>query len=37
MADVVHEADAYLSCSSCDYDEHVDLSTDAEDIVDTDS
>ena len=37
MADVVHEEEAYLSCSSSDYDEHVDLSTGAEDLVDTDS
>ena len=25
MADVVHEEEAYLSCSSSDYDEHADL------------
>ena len=37
MADVVHEEEAYLSCSSSDYDEHADLSTDAEDLADTDS
>ena len=37
MPDVVHEEEAYLSCSSSDYDEHADLSTDAEDLVDTDS
>ena len=36
MADVVHEG-AYLSCSLSDYDEHADLSTDAEDLADTDS
>ncbi len=36
MADVVHEEEAYLSCSSSDYDEHADLSTDAEDLADTD-
>ena len=35
MADVVHEAEAYLSCSSSDYDEHADLSTDAEDLAHT--
>ena len=29
MADVVHEEEAYLSCSSSEYDEHADLSTDA--------
>ena len=37
MADVVHEEEAYLSCSSSDYDEHADLSMDAEDLADTDS
>ncbi len=37
MADVVHEEEAYLSCSLSDYDEHADLSTDAEDLADTDS
>ena len=37
MADVVHEEEAYLSCSSSDYDEHADLSTGEEDLVDTDS
>ena len=37
MADVVHEEEAYISCSSSDYDEHADLSTDAEDLADTDS
>ena len=37
MADVVHEEEAYLSCSLSDYDEHADLSTDAEDVADTDS
>ena len=37
MADVVHEEEAFLSCSSSDYDEHADLSTDAEDLADTDS
>ena len=37
MADVVNEEEAYLSCSSSDYNEHADLSTDAEDLVDTDS
>ena len=37
MADVVHEEEAYLSCSSSEYDEHDDLSTDAEDLADTDS
>ena len=36
MADVGRE-EAYLSCSSSDYDEHDDLSTDAEDLADTDS
>ncbi len=36
MADVVHKEEAYLSCSSSDYDEHADLSTDAEDLTDTD-
>ena len=37
MADVVHEEEPYLSCSSSDYDEHTDLSTDAEDLADSDS
>ena len=37
MVDVVHEEEAYLSCSSSDYDKHADLSTDAEDLSDTDS
>ena len=37
MADVVHEEEAYVSCSSSDYDEHADLLTDAEDLADTDS
>ena len=37
MADVVHEEEAYLSCLLSDYDEHADLSTDAEDLADTDS
>ena len=37
MADVVHEEEAYLSCSLSDYDRHADLSTDAEDLADTDS
>ena len=37
MPDVVHEEEAYLSCSSSDYDEHADLSMDAEDLADTDS
>ena len=37
MADVVHEEEAYLSCSLSDYDEHADLSTDAEDLAETDS
>ena len=36
MADVVHE-EAYLSCSSSEYNEHAYLSTDAEDLADTDS
>ena len=36
-ADVVHEEEAYLLCSSSDYDEHADLSTDSEDLADTDS
>ena len=36
MADVVHEEEAHLSCSASDYDEHADLSTDAEDLADTD-
>ena len=35
--DLIHEEEAYLSCSSSDYDEHPDLSTDAEDLADTDS
>ena len=37
MANVVHEEEAYLSCSSSDYDERADLSTYAEDLADTDS
>ena len=37
MVDVVHEEEAYLSCLSSDYDEHADLSMDAEDLADTDS
>ena len=37
MADFIHKEEANLSCSSSDYDEHSDLSTDAEDLVDTDS
>ena len=37
MADVVHEEEAYLSCSSSEYDEHADLATDADDLADTDS
>ena len=37
MTDVVHEEEAYFSCSSSDYDEHADLSTDAEDLAATDS
>ena len=37
MADVVHEEEAYLACSLSDYDEHADLSTDAEDLADSDS
>ena len=36
MADVVHEEEAFLSCSLSDYDEHADLSTDVEDLADTD-
>ena len=37
FADVEHKEEGYLSCLSSDYDEHVDLLTDAEDLVDTDS
>ena len=37
MADVVHEDEAYLSCSLSDYVEHANLSTNAEDLGDTDS
>ena len=37
MKDVIHEEEAYLSCSLPDYDEHAELSTDAEDLMDTDS
>ena len=37
FADVKHKEEAYLSCLPSDYDEHVDLSTDAEDLADTDS
>ena len=37
MADVIHKEEAYLSCLSSDSDEHMDLSTDAEDPADTDS
>ena len=37
MADVVREEEAYLSCLLSDYDRHADLSTDAEDLADTDS
>ena len=37
MADIIHKEEAYLSCSSSDYDEHTDLSTDAEHLADTDS
>ena len=37
MVDAVHEEEAYVSCSSSDYDEHGDLSTSVEDIADTDS
>ena len=33
----MHEEEAYLSCSLSDYAEHADLSTDAEDLADTDS
>ena len=37
MEDIVHEEEAYLSCSSSDYDERADLSTDKEDFAGTDS
>ena len=37
MADVVREEEVYLSCWLSDYDRHADLSTDAEDLADTDS
>ena len=37
MADIVHEEEVCLSCSSSEYDEHADLSTDAEDLADTNS
>jgi len=37
MSDVVHEEEVHFSCSSSDYDEHADLSTDAEDLANTDS
>ena len=36
MTDVVHKEEAYLSCSSSDYDEHTDLLTDAKHLSDTD-
>ena len=37
VAAVEHEEEANLSCSSCDYDEHANLSTSKEDLANTDS
>ena len=37
MADIVHEEEPYLSCSSSHYEELADLSRDAEDLTGTDS